>query len=478
MTALRSADVADDLAGDIDLPRDRTAATAGYQSPLLSRLSDGGRLTLELLRENVPALKAGHHASQQLAEGGPDQADRALLQAAVRAGEVAKERLVLAAMPLIKHLAQKEHTRRRGWQTQVTFDDLFQEGMYGLLRGLLAYNPDGGQTSPTNYLGQWITVQMRRNVESVDNDFEVPYESAERFRRIRALRSRLAGELGRSPSEEEILTASVDPTYRTQSKLGRSKASKEATGSGGKALTAAHLAEEQQMSARVGATGRYLDDGDEHTPGFATVDYARPLTGETFGSAEQVVEQGARDGLAQVLQQTLHAMGLPPLQRDVIARRYGLPPREGEQTARDIAGQVGLRRERVSEVLEAFTAEMSRPGGCFHQVCAQLDPDEAADLGLSWVGQSLGEWQDVAGVAPQDTLPSVLTGALQVRAGAVPPPPPIVPHQRGPQTRAQFQCTYHGRGFVGMYPTRSVVPQQRACPQCGGASPLIRVLTT
>lgn len=450
------------------------AAAGTYRSPLMSRMAGSGELTLDLLRREVPVFQAGRNAAQVLAgpDAPTDMVGRQALVRQVRAGEAAQERLVLAAIPLIKHLAAKEHARRQRWQSQITFEDLFQEGVGGLLRGLMAYNPEGGQKSPTNYLGQWIMIEMRRNVEAVDNDFGVAFDAAERMRKIRALRSRLSAELGREPTDEEIIEASGDSAYAGGRKIGRVNKPDGPR----KRLTQAQLDEERALRSRVGATGRMFASGAGDEPEVPLVDFARPITGEgLFDASDPVVAQGAAAGLARLINQTLDAMALPATQREVVARRYGLPPHAKEESGRDISRAMNLHRDKVSKVIEAFAAEMTRPGGAFHAACATLDVDELADLGLGWVTGTLGEYAAVPQSQRAAPLPEVLSVPLADRAGTIPPPSAGPGSGRG-GVRAQFACPYHQYGFVGVYPDRESVPRSRACPSCGRDSRLLRLM--
>lgn len=450
----------------------------GYQSPLMARMQGPGKLTLDLLSVEVPLFHAGEEAQRRLNEGDyADEAEQEALTRAVLDGETAKERLVLAGIPLIKHLAKKEFTRRQNWQSQVTFEDLVQEGSGGFIRGLRAYKVDGGQKSATNYLGQWILTDMRRNVETIDNDFGVAYDTAERFRKIRAIRSRLASTLGREPTDEEVLEAAADPTFRGGSKIGRVKK----TGAAPKRpLTQDQLDQERELRTRVGHTARfaYSTDTEEYTG--PSPDQGRPLLDDyapAEGNPEDVIEAGAKIGLQRLMLEAFNLMGMPDIQRDIISRRFALPPHEKEQTPRDISRDLNLHREKVGHVVEAFTEEMSRKGGSFHRACGQWDPEDLVDLGLGWTLSVLGDWNLVPEKDKQRPLPAALTTPLTTRSGAVPPPPDQPPNSRGGQVRAQFVCDYHGWGFVGVYLHRNDVPKTRSCPQCGRDSALLRVTT-
>lgn len=454
---------------------DSAPEAGGYESPVMARMRGEGKLTLDLLRTHVPVFHDGEEAARRIGEGEyADDTELDTLEASVRAGERAKEILILAGIPLIKHLAKREHQRRQNWQSQVTFEDLVQEGSGGLLRGLRAYKVNGGQTSPTNYLGQWILTDMRRNVEAIDNDFGVAYDAAEQFRKIRAIRSRLSAALGREPTDEEVLEAAADPLFRGGAKIGRVK---KASATPKRQLTQRQLDQEREFRARVGHAARFAAADDETDFG-PNPEQGRPIHDDTpdmSGDPHQVVEAAAREGLTRLMLEAFNLMGLPLAQREVISRRFGLPPHEKEQSVRDISRDMNLYRDKVSKVIEAFTAEMARPGGAFHRACGHWSEEDLADLGLGWTVGVLGRLDDVPPAQRSTVLPPVLTGPLAQRSN-LPAPPAVVatPTSTG-QVCAQFMCDYHGWGFVAVYQKRADVPKERACPQCGQASPLIRV---
>lgn len=453
-----------------------TREPAGYQSPLLARMDNVGKLSLDMLREHVPRFHDGEAAALVLANDGDSLSEKEhdALSLAVRAGEDSKELLMLAGLPLIKHLAKKELQRRQAWQSTATLEDLFQDGAAGFIQGLRAYKPGNARTSPTNYLGQWITTTMRRKVESIDNDFGVAFDNAELFRKIRAIRSRLRSELQREPTDEEVLVASTDPTYKGGQKLGRvdkkppSKRSQ---------MTQKNLDEERATRGRVGHASRFGtgSDSDEY-------DGVNPEAGHAIGAGsahddmtESVLEAGAQEGLARLLNDAFHLMGLPQAQREVIARRFGLPPHMVEQSARDISRDMNLHREKVGKIIDAFNEEMSRRGGAFHRACGQWDDDDLLDLGLGWTISLLGKW-DPGTYGTAITVADILTVPLAQRDGTV-PPPAQTDGVKGSEVAAQFVCDYHDWGYVAVYPDRAVVPRTRACPKCGRPGTVVRVMS-
>jgi DNA-directed RNA polymerase sigma subunit (sigma70/sigma32) len=439
----------------------------------MTQLSTSNRLTLEVLKREVPIFQTGRAAEAELRTS-PKMGERRRKELVRQAqlGREAQDRLVAAGIPLVKTLAQKEWRRRQKWQSQIPFDDLVQEGMIGFIRGLSAFNLDVPMKSPTNYLGQWIQTEMRRNSEALDNDFEVAFDAAERFRRIRAVRARLSSELGREPTDAEMMAASEQTGQGNDPKLGRLNKDPRRTP---KRFTQAQLDEERDFRTRVGSSTRL------GAPRFTTEDsaasdlsdMARPLAGELMEDAShQALLDAQDDGLALVISHTMTLMNLPGDQRELISRRYGLSPHATEQSIRDISRAMSLHRETVSGVLEAFTSEMTRIGGAFHRVCAQMDEATLADLGLSWTVSALG----AAPATWLEDVPAALTDPLPKKrrtASAPPPPPPSVK-----AFLAQFLCEFHNRSFNGYYQKSVDVPDERDCPWCGRPAARLHTVET
>lgn len=180
-------------------------------SPITSR-TNAQPLSLELLREHVPTVRAGQEAIRLLGDGTErSRVETNNLLGEKRKGSRAQEILIISALPLIKNISSKEFQRRKAWSSRISYDDVLQEAIAGFIRGLLSYDETANHSSPTNYLGMWITTSIRRKVEAMEHDFAIPYEVVERARRIRAVRGRLSNELSRPPTDEEVLEALNDP---------------------------------------------------------------------------------------------------------------------------------------------------------------------------------------------------------------------------------------------------------------------------
>ena len=451
---------------DFDASSAMPQSLHAYSSPLLRRMVQQG-LTLTFLAAQTPIFHAGEAATLRLADTDQPVADseRDALLRIVADGVTAKEALVSAAIPLVRLLANKEFDRKGGTQGKIrsTRDELFQEGIIGLFAGLRKYDASGNQHSPTNYLGAWITVTMRRNSDSAEHDFALGYVVAERFRRIHAIRSRLQGELGRPPSDDEIITAWTDPTYLASRMMGRVNQGDKVSKS---VVTIKQLNDERKYAGRMGVKAMPIDeDGGSHAYNGATA-----LETSNHGNHEDEYADAKRF-LAELLEKTLDLLRVAPGQRHVISLKFGLDGFD-EHPHAGIMAATRLSRSNVTAILDAFTKEMTRKHGAFHKVCAEVDYEDLLSCGLTWVSKVLGEYTP-APITPPETLtvPMATTGGK-------PPPPPMRANEKPGQIRAQFQCPTHKTGFVGAYRDMGDVPAHRACPRCGEASPVIRVLET
>jgi RNA polymerase sigma factor (sigma-70 family) len=451
---------------------EKEAATA-YTSPLLARVQ-GTRLTVELLQAEVPKVKAGAEAQARLDKSANRMGDelKRKLGIQVQEGERAKEVLFVAALPLIRTIAAREWRRRQQWGSQVSLEDLTQEAIIGFLKGIAGFKTEAIGKSATNYLGQWMLVETRRAAEVLDHDLQVGHDAGERFRKIRALRNRLATELGREPTDEEIAAASRDPNYVTRpGMVGRAPKEGEERVTG-KGLTAQQVMEEKQLRVRVGHAARFGTeaDSDDDSGGAGIVDPSREaIRGispeqEEWGSPDRsILDSESARVVADILTAAMDGLGMPAMQRDIIARRFGLPPHQ-ESSAREIARALNLQRDKVSRVIAAFQREMTRKGGAFHAIIVKLDPADVYDVGLGWTLAALGDWPKRPSRRPAS---SILTDNLGDQMAARPQPKG---ETRASGYLAWFVCDYHDRTFSGLYQSAQSIPKSRACPSCGKVS--------
>lgn len=367
-----------------------------YTSPFMEKLRDGQTLSLAVLAKEVPLVKAGKAAAAQLEESGDEisSAVQRSLARTVMQGERASERLVVIALPLIHSLASKEYARRQNWRSRIPLDDIVAEGISGFLRGINAYNPEGNHKSPTNYLGQWITMEIRRNLEVMEHDFHIPYEAMERYRKIRAVRSRMAHEFGREATDEEVLEAANNGGSFGDAFLGKVIKTPSENGKRRRTITQKHLDDERAMFERTGAfysTTVATEDGE-----YSSADTADAHSVTTSTSTDLIEHQEstrANQAMNALIENAFSVMGIGSIQKDIIRRRYGISPFELPENIKDIATVTSIPKHKVTRILNLFSKEMSTPQGSFHYLLDKMNEDDAYSYGLGALKNSFGQYQ-------------------------------------------------------------------------------------
>ncbi len=85
----------------------------------------------------------------------------------------------------------------------LTLDDLFQEGMIGLLKATELFDTTMGFRFKT-YATWWIRQRMSRAIANDDRTVRVPVHMLEKVRRVQRSQRRLAAAIGRPPDFEEL----------------------------------------------------------------------------------------------------------------------------------------------------------------------------------------------------------------------------------------------------------------------------------
>lgn len=84
-----------------------------------------------------------------------------------------------------------------------TFDDLFQEGVAGLIHGIRKFEPSRGYRLST-YVYNWISVYVRRYFQNHARVVRVPIHMADKSYKLNRQIEDLTEELGRTPTLAEI----------------------------------------------------------------------------------------------------------------------------------------------------------------------------------------------------------------------------------------------------------------------------------
>ncbi|HET7174230.1 MAG TPA: sigma-70 family RNA polymerase sigma factor [Nocardioidaceae bacterium] len=284
-------------------------------------LAEIGRVPLLTAADEVElahAIEVGVLAAARITEsaGSLSAADRADLGVLVRRGEAAKGRLVQANLRLVVAIAKRYRT------SGASLLDLVQEGNLGLIRAVEKFDYQKGFKFST-YATWWIRQAVVRGVANHGRAIRVPTHVAELMQRLRRMQRSHFEETGRTPSTAEI-AAGIQSTPERVCDLLR-------------------LAEDPvSLDARVGESG----DGE-------LVD----LVVDDLGDVRLM--ELSRNMLRADLEQLM--LVATPREYHVLQLRFGLggsPPR----TLEEVAGSIGVSRERVRQIEAKALARIRRHG--------------------------------------------------------------------------------------------------------------------
>jgi RNA polymerase primary sigma factor len=126
----------------------------------------------------------------------------------VRFGIRAKDRMATGNMRLVVTIARRySNSSRIG---NLSFDDLIQEGMFGLMRAVEKFDPERGYKFST-YAYWWIRQSITRAIDCTANSIRLPIHVRELVNKLRALTHRYEQEKGMAPTVADI-TRELDIT--------------------------------------------------------------------------------------------------------------------------------------------------------------------------------------------------------------------------------------------------------------------------
>ena len=269
--------------GDISVPRG-----ISVDDPVRMYLREIGRIKLLTADEEIDL------ARKIVAGGNP--------------GALAKKKLVQANLRLVVSIAKKYVGRG------MLFLDLIQEGNLGLIRAAEKFDHERGYKFST-YATWWIRQAITRAIADQARTIRIPVHMVETINKLKKVTRKLAQELARKPSEEELSTEmgiSINK-LREIIKVAQEPLSLE---------TPIGKEEDSRL-------GDFIEDKD-------------------------VAHELLREDLAEVLG------SLSPRERDVLRLRFGIE--DGKQRTLEEVGQLfGVTRERIRQIEAKALRKLRHP---------------------------------------------------------------------------------------------------------------------
>ena len=263
------------------MPKTRRRPLASVQSPLETYLREINETSL---------LSANDEHELAVAIGGGDVQ--------------ARDRMVRANLRLVVNIARGYTGKGLGLQ------DLIEEGNLGLLRAVEGFDPGVG-TRFSTYASYWIKQSIKRALINTAKTIRIPAYMVELLSKWRRATNRLAEELGRTPTPEEIARVLGLP----RKKLPIIK----------KAIRIYNLTPQTDQADAGWSLGEMIQDERVRTPDTEMVE---------------------NDNMVHVLQQ-LETMD--SREATVLRMRFGLDGHE-PRTLKEIGETLNLTRERVRQI--------------------------------------------------------------------------------------------------------------------------------
>jgi RNA polymerase primary sigma factor len=237
------------------------------------------------------------------------------LAKAIERGDLeAKERLINSNLRLVVSIA-----RRYQGVGELCLLDLIQEGVLGLIRAAEKFDWRKGFRFST-YATLWIRQAIQRGLADRGRSIRLPTNIAQRERRIATAARRMATQLGREPTLEEIAEAAELPLEQ--------------------------VAELEDVARIVTSLDRPVGEGEETG------------LGDLLPSGERAVEEEVQVSLSE--EAVRRSVGqLPEREREVIQLRFGLDGEKEPLPMSQVGRRLGISPERVRQIERKALSELA-----------------------------------------------------------------------------------------------------------------------
>ena len=267
----------------------------GLDDPVRMYLREIGRIQLLTAEEEI-------ELARKIIKGG-------------QAGQIAKRKLVQANLRLVVSIAKKYVGRG------MLFLDLIQDGNLGLIRAAEKFDHERGYKFST-YATWWIRQAITRAIADQARTIRIPVHMVETINKLKKITRKLAQDLSRKPTEEELAKAMGITINKLREiiKVAQEPLSLE---------TPIGKEEDSRL-------GDFIEDKEADAP------------------VKTVAHELLREDLAEVLS------SLSPRERDVLRLRFGMD--DGRQRTLEEVGQLfGVTRERIRQIEAKALRKLRHP---------------------------------------------------------------------------------------------------------------------